>query len=119
VMRPLGRFYQVTETLDFRKYFLDIDKVQRFPITFVVKSTQSPDALIASIRQHAERAFTAKSVVDAYMKAVEEIINIDALKTYLQSVIARGAFGEVLSEIVAQARMEFYLHSDKPSVEAE
>ncbi|MDA8072343.1 MAG: restriction endonuclease [Actinomycetota bacterium] len=35
VMRPLGRFYQVTETLDLRKYFLDIDKIQRFPITFL------------------------------------------------------------------------------------
>ncbi len=27
VMKPLGRFFQVTETLDFKKYFLDIDKV--------------------------------------------------------------------------------------------
>ena len=27
VMKPLGRFFQVTETVDFRKYFLDIDKV--------------------------------------------------------------------------------------------
>ena len=35
VMRPLGRFFQVTETVDVRKYFLDIDKVQRFPLTFV------------------------------------------------------------------------------------
>lgn len=40
VMKPLGRFFQVTETLDVRKYFLDIDKVQRYPITFVVKSNE-------------------------------------------------------------------------------
>src|ERR1035437_1025198 len=33
VMRPLGRFFQVTETLDFKKYFLDIDKIQKYPIT--------------------------------------------------------------------------------------
>ena len=33
VMKPLGRFFQVTETIDVGKYFLDIDKVQRFPIT--------------------------------------------------------------------------------------
>lgn len=26
VMKPLGRFFQVTETLDFKKYFLDIEK---------------------------------------------------------------------------------------------
>lgn len=36
VMKPLGRFFQVTETIDVTKYFLDIEKVQRFPISFVV-----------------------------------------------------------------------------------
>ena len=30
VMKPLGRFFQVTETLDFKKYFLDIDKIETF-----------------------------------------------------------------------------------------
>ena len=32
VMKPLGRFFQVTETLDFKKYFLDIDKIERYPL---------------------------------------------------------------------------------------
>lgn len=40
VMKPLGRFFQVTETLDFKKYFLDIEKIEKYPITFVVKSTE-------------------------------------------------------------------------------
>ena len=31
VMKPLGRFFQVTETLDVKKYFLDIDKIGAFP----------------------------------------------------------------------------------------
>ena len=44
-MTPLGRFFQVTETTDVNKYFLDIDKVQRFPITFVVKSTDTEDEI--------------------------------------------------------------------------
>ena len=39
VMKPLGRFFQVTETIDVNKYFLD--KVHRFPLTLVVKSTES------------------------------------------------------------------------------
>ncbi|MGD1006223.1 MAG: restriction endonuclease, partial [Ignavibacteriaceae bacterium] len=38
VMKPLGRFFQVTETLDVKKYFLDIDKIEHFPITFVIKT---------------------------------------------------------------------------------
>jgi hypothetical protein len=40
VMRPLGRFFQVTETLDIRKYLLDIDKIERYPISFVIKSEE-------------------------------------------------------------------------------
>ncbi len=40
VMKPLGRFFQVTETLDFRKYFLDIEKIERYPITFVIKTNE-------------------------------------------------------------------------------
>ena len=116
VMRPLGRFYQVTETLDVRKYFLDIDKVQRFPITFVVKSELGTEALAASIRQYAEKAFTAHAVVEAYMDAVEEIINIATMKEHLRDVVARGAFGAVLSEIVTQAKVEFYLHEDATSI---
>jgi hypothetical protein len=116
VMRPLGRFYQVTETLDVRKYFLDIDKVQRFPITFVVKSELATEALAASIRQYAEKAFTAHAVVEAYMNAVEEIINITMMKERLRDVVARGEFGTVLSEIVTQAKVEFYLYEDAASI---
>ena len=38
VLKPLGRFFQVTETLEFKKYFLDFEKLNRVPITFVVKT---------------------------------------------------------------------------------
>ncbi len=40
-MKPLGLFFQVTETVEAGKYFLDIDKVQRYPITFVVNTDAS------------------------------------------------------------------------------
>ena len=29
VMKPLGHFFQVTETVDENKYFLDIDKIEK------------------------------------------------------------------------------------------
>ncbi len=45
VMKPLGRFFQVTETVDVKKYFLDIDKIEKYPITFVVKSSDATDAI--------------------------------------------------------------------------
>ena len=52
-MKPLGRFFQVTETLDFKKYFLDIEKIERYPLSFVVKSEESKDELLAKIKADA------------------------------------------------------------------
>ncbi|NUQ53077.1 MAG: restriction endonuclease [Phycisphaerales bacterium] len=107
VMRPLGRFFQVTETVDAGKYFLDIDKVQRFPITFVVKSEQSVDALKASIRAQAEGRYSVTKVVDRYMSCVEEVINIPMLLGLFDAVVKAGKLQEVLDEIVRQSKMEF------------
>src|SRR5690606_24939062 len=56
VLRPGGRFFQVTETLDFGKYFLDLEKVNRFPITFVVKTELTPKDAIARIERDATRS---------------------------------------------------------------
>lgn len=107
VMRPLGRFFQVTETVDAGKYFLDIDKVQRFPITFVVKSELSVDALKASIRAQAEGRYSVTRVVDRYMSCVEEVINIPSLLALFDAVVKAGKLKEVLDEIVRQSRVEF------------
>ena len=79
VMRPLGRFFQVTETIDVNKYFLDIDKVQRFPITFVVKTNENAEAIMAKIREQAVAKYKIETVVVSYMNAIEEIINSDDL----------------------------------------
>ena len=55
VMKPLGRFFQVTETTDVKKYFLDIDKLEKFPVTFVVKSDETSELLLSNIRSNAEK----------------------------------------------------------------
>jgi len=107
VMRPLGRFFQVTETVDARKYLLDIDKVQRFPITFVVKSEQSVEALTKGIRRQAEEQYPITKVVDRYMACVEEIINIPSLLNLFGAVAKSGKLQEVLDEIIRQSRLEF------------
>lgn len=107
VMRPLGRFYQVTETLDLRKYFLDIDKIQRFPITFVIKTELSKDEILLRIREHAKRAFTADAIVEAYMSAVEDVITLSDLRSFLEQLSNSGDFATVLSEMITQARVEF------------
>jgi len=113
VMRPFGRFYQVTETLDLRKYFLDIDKIQRFPITFVIKTELSKDEILLRIREHAKRAFTADAIVEAYMSAVEDVITLSDLRSFLEQLSNSGDFATVLSEMITQARVEFNMRESQ------
>lgn len=107
VMKPLGRFFQVTETIDVNKYFLDIDKVQRFPITFVVKSDETAKQIRATIRAQAVAKYKIEAVVDAYMKAVEEIINVKDLVAAFDGVVKSGKLQSVMDEIVVQSKVEF------------
>ncbi len=113
VMKPLGRFFQVTETVDVTKYFLDIDKVQRFPITFVVKSGDSSEQIRNAIRDQATAKYRIQAVVDSYMNAVEEIINVESLVQSFRSVVASGKVDEVMEEIVSQSKVEFNYEDDE------
>ncbi len=68
VMKPLGRFFQVTETIDAGKYFLDIDKVQRYPITFVVKTEQTSQQILSKVEEQAKSRYNIKAIVKRYME---------------------------------------------------
>jgi hypothetical protein len=107
VMRPLGRFFQVTETLDVRKYFLDIDKIERYPISFVIKSNATVDDLMEKLRDGAKRQYSIKAIVDRYMGCIEEIINIPILKDRLTDAIEHGHLQGILQEIIRQSKVEF------------
>ena len=107
VMRPLGRFFQVTETLDFRKYFLDIEKIERYPITFVIKTTDGQEEILNQIKAHATRTYVVESIVDKYLSCIEEIINIPRLTYCFNKVEANGGLPDILNEIVRQSKVEF------------
>jgi len=107
VMKPLGRFFQVTETLDFKKYFLDIDKVQRYPITFVIKSNESLETMRNVIEQNARKTFAIESVIQDYMSCLEELINIPILLERLESVINYKGINDIMEEIILQSKVEF------------
>ncbi len=119
VMKPLGRFFQVTETTDVKKYFLDIDKLEKFPVTFVVKSTIPIDELKDSIRDGAIEQYTVEKVVEKYMDCIEEIINIDCLKQSLDKVEKENNLGNVLSEIIKQSKVEFNYEDEEDDNEDE
>ena len=118
VMKPLGRFFQVTETVDVRKYFLDIDKIQRFPLTFVVKSTDPVETIYKRIEAQARRLFPVARIVKRYMACIEEIINIPTLLQRFDDLLAKKALKPVIAEIVLQSKLEFNYPDESEKEEA-
>ena len=116
VMKPLGRFFQVTETVDAGKYFLDIDKVQRYPITFVVKTDVSSEEILQKIAHQAEAKYQIKAIVKKYIESVEEVINIPRLVEIFEQVLKSGNGTSVIEEIVLQSRVEFNVEAEEQDV---
>lgn len=113
VMKPLGRFFQVTETIDVNKYFLDINKVHRFPLTFVVKTTDADASVRLQLHREALHKYGIEAIVARYMEAVEEIINIPRLLLIFEELIRGGKLGHIMDEIVLQSRVEFNVDEDE------
>ncbi|MGB0681535.1 MAG: hypothetical protein ACPGOV_02455 [Magnetovibrionaceae bacterium] len=116
VMRPLGRFFQVTETVDAGKYFLDIDKVQRYPITFVVKTEESPETLKEKLRIQANEKYGINRVVDRYIECVEEIINVPMLVSKFDEIVSDEKIRQVIEEIILQSRVEFNVEEENSGI---
>jgi hypothetical protein len=113
VMKPLGKFFQVTETLDFKKYFLDIDKIQKYPITFVIKSDEDVENLRRKIKENTNKMYSISAIVDKYMACIEEIINIPMLNIRFKDAVQKGYLNRILDEIVLQSKVEFnYVEDD-------
>ena len=118
VMKPLGRFFQVTETLDVKKYFLDIDKIERYPISFVVKTNLTSDEIRALLEQGAVEQYGIRQVVRRYMDAVEEIFNIPRLLEIFDTLAENGRVQEVLSEVIRWSKVEFNIEESVGSVDS-
>jgi len=116
VMKPLGRFFQVTETIDAGKYFLDIDKVQRYPITFVVKTEQTSQQILSKVEEQAKSRYNIKAIVKRYMESIEEIINIPELMQRFDVILEQGKGAAVIEEIVLQSRVEFNVEAEEQDV---
>jgi len=107
VLRPLGRYFQVTEVLDFRKYFLDIDKLLHFPITFVVKVDLEREDVMALIRRSAQEMYP-KGIVDRYLDCFEEVFTLRDLVRVLERLSAdEGSLADLVDELILQYKVEY------------
>jgi hypothetical protein len=116
VMKPLGRFFQVTESIDADKYFLDIDKIQRYPITFVVKTEKTVEEILSKITEKATSKYHIKAVVRKYIDSIEEVINIPELIHRFDMIVAQKKGASVIEEIVLQSRVEFNVEAEEQDI---
>lgn len=106
VMRPVGRFFQVTEVNSYDKYLLDIDKVMHFPISFVIKTENNKQMVMKELKQYIEsRANGMKVIRERYEKAIEEIITINELKSWT-SELNDAAIDGIIRDIDIYYRLE-------------
>ena len=83
VMRPVGRFFQVTEVNNYDKYLLDIDKVMHFPITFVIKTKTSKKDVMTNLQSYIQQRANGMEVIEKrYVKAIEEVITINEIQSW-------------------------------------
>lgn len=80
VLRPVGRFFQVTEVLDFKKYFLDFDKTNKFPMSFVVKTDLDPEGAMRLIKINAEKNM-GEELAQRYFGLFEEVFTLPTLRS--------------------------------------
>jgi hypothetical protein len=109
VLKPIGRFFQVTEDLNFRKYFLDFEKINRFPLTFVIKTDLSPKEAMVAIRKAAV-AEVATETVDRYMDLFEEVYTLNELRDILRRVAHEPESIQHLKGIIVESfKLEYGL----------
>lgn len=106
VMRPVGRFFQVTEVDNYDKYLLDIDKVMHFPVTFVIKTKKKKDLVLKDMDDYINARANGMVIIEQrYRKAIEEIITINELVEWTYSLNEQDVDG-IIRDIDIYYRLE-------------
>lgn len=110
VMKPLGRFFQVTEVMEnYDKYLLDIDKVMRFPITFVIKTLKTKEVVEAELNSYIQvKSGGMEIIINRYKSAIEEIITINELKKWMFDLLD-DEINAVINDIEMYYKLEMNL----------
>lgn len=112
VMRPVGRFFQVTEVNNYDKYLLDIDKVMHFPVSFVIKTANDKQTVHKELNSYIDKRSNGMLVIrERYRKAIEEIITINELKEWTYE-LDNLSIDEIIRDIDIYYRLEMNMDID-------
>lgn len=109
-LKPEGRFFQVTEVFNFEKYFLDIEKLMHYPITFVIRTELSAKESTNRIEADAKHKY-AKETLQKYLSCFEEIITLPVLRDYLRKINSKKGVRGLLNELALQYQIEYNIKS--------
>ncbi|MDR0864253.1 MAG: restriction endonuclease, partial [Candidatus Symbiothrix sp.] len=90
----------------------DIDKIQKYPISFIIKSEEDKEEILKKIQDNASKTYSIKAIVAKYMACIEEIINIPILTSHFETAVKQGYLNTILDEIVLQSKVEFNYEDD-------
>lgn len=109
VMRPVGRFFQVTEVGDYDKYLLDMDKVMHFPVTFVIKTSKTAEFIKRELDRYIKMKSGGMEIIEKrYRHAIEDVITINELSGWLDDLKKEDVDG-ILHDIELYYRLEMNL----------
>lgn len=112
VMRPVGRFFQVTEVNRYDKYLLDIDKVMHFPITFVIKTKATKATVLADLEHYISARTSGMAVLEErYRKAIEDIITINELQQWITELDGTDLDG-IIRDIDVYYKLEMNMDAE-------
>lgn len=116
VMKPVGRFFQVTEVNSYDKYLLDIDKVMHFPISFIIKTFNSKQQVLKELESYINiKANGMKVIRERYEKAIEEIITINELQMWT-SELENSNIDDIIRDIDIYYRLEMNMDSEDSKI---
>ena len=92
---------------------LDIDKVMHFPISFVIKTNSSKQAVLRDLEAYIEeRANGMRVIRERYEKAIEEVITINELKEWTAELDDSDT-DDIIRDIDIYYRLEMHMDADE------
>lgn len=112
VMRPIGRFFQVTEVGNYDKYLLDIEKVLHFPITFVIKTKKSREDVREEFEEYISEKTGGMTILEErYRSAIEDVITINELQKWIDELDDKDIDG-IIRDIDVYYKLEMNMNAE-------
>ena len=117
VMRPVGRFFQVTEVNNYDKYLLDIDKVMHFPVSFVIKTRNNKETVLQELDEYISARTGGMDILEErYRNAIEDIITINELHAWTDELPDKDIDG-IIRDIDIYYRLEMNMEDEEEEEE--